>query len=159
MDLSETAPDNGEENLNAAEDTQSGNNGEVARGSQEPNPFWSDRAVEEFRLQQARPLQLSEFDDRQLEPEYGSEAGRSVGYVSALAPSVRVDSPAPVQRGESSSEARHSGAVSSAPSITSRSRSPTREDTPGVRELLVSLGNAVGPCGGAEKYSEATVGC
>ena len=35
-----------------------------------PNPFWSDRATEEFLLRQARPLGLAEYDDRQLEPDY-----------------------------------------------------------------------------------------
>ena len=108
-----------------------------------PNPFWSERAAEEFRLQRARPLGLAEFDDRQLDPEYGSEAGNSLGYASAMAASVRGASPVPARGSEASSEARLSGRVSHTPSLTSRSRSPNREEIPGVRELLVTFGNAV----------------
>ena len=53
-------------------------------GTDQPNPFWSERASDEFRLRQARPLGLAEFDDVQLEPDYqASEAGRSAGYASA----------------------------------------------------------------------------
>ena len=143
MESSETAPETLENEAVGVEDLPSGTEGGVPRAASEPNPFWSERVADEFRLQQARPLQLAEFDDQQLEPEYGSEAGRSGGYVSALALSARAASPAPVRGSESSSEARLSGVVSNAPSVTSMSRSPPREEMPGVRELLVSLGNAV----------------
>ena len=54
-------------------------------GTEQPNPFWSERASDEFRLQQARPLQLAEYDDRQAEPDYGSDTARSGGYASVLA--------------------------------------------------------------------------
>ena len=55
-------------------------------GSEQPNPFWSERASDEFRLRQSRPLGLAEFDDVQLEPDYqASEAGRSAGYASVVA--------------------------------------------------------------------------
>ena len=117
---------------------------DAATGAQEePNPFCSERASDEFRLQRARPLQLAEFDDRQLDPGYESDTGLSGGFISAVAPSVQIASPVPARGSETSSEARHSVAASNAPSGTSRSRSPMREELPGVRELLVSLGNAV----------------
>ena len=117
---------------------------EAATGAQEePNPFWSERASDEFRLQRARPLQLAEFDDRQLEPGYESDTGHSGGFVSVAAPSVRIASPNFARGSETSSEARRSVTASNAPSGASRSRSPMRSELPGVRELLVSLGNAV----------------
>ena len=117
---------------------------EVASGSDHPNPFWSDRAVEELRIRQAWPLGLAEFDEDQREPEYfGSETGRSIGFASATGLSARAMSPMPARGSEASSDSRTSNAVSNAPSMTSRSRSPTREEIPAIRDLLVSLGSAV----------------
>ena len=110
------------------EDDRASPGTEAASGSENPNPFWSDRAVEEFRIRQARPLGLAEFDEEQREPEYfGSENGRSAGFASATGLSVRASSPVPARGSETSSDSRRSNAVSNAPSLTSRSRSPTRE--------------------------------
>ena len=52
-------------------------------------------------------------------------------------------SPVPARGSETSSDSRRSNALSNAPSMTSRSRSPTREDMPAIRDLLASLGSAV----------------
>ena len=143
MDSLDPLPDSLGNDAASSGDNPTGRD-DVATGAQEePNPFWSERASDEFRLQRARPLQLAEFDDRQLDPGYESDTGLSGGFISAVAPSIRVASPIPARGSETSSEARHSVAVSNAPSGTSRSRSPMREELPGVRELLVSLGNAV----------------
>ena len=110
---------------------------------EQPNPFWSDRAAEEFRLRQARPLGLAEYDDRQLEPDYAaSDAARS-GYRSLEAASAREQSP-PTQGGERPQAGTSQGRVSSGvPSVSSRSRSPAREDYASMRELLVSFGGAI----------------
>ena len=143
MELSGSSPEPSGNKAAGSEDAPPGTTDSVTGTGEGPNPFWSERAVEEFRLQRARPLGLAEFDDRQLEPEYGSEAGRSIGFASARANSARAASPGPARGSEVSSEARLSGVVSNAPSVTSRSRSPTREEMPGVRELLVTVGNAV----------------
>ena len=143
MEASATGPELTEGSVSSSGQVAADPEGERARSAEEPNPFCSERATEEFRLRQARPLGLAEFDDRQLEPEYGSEAGRSVGFASAAAVSLRASSPVPVRGSEVSSEARVSQAASNAASVTSRSRSPAREELLGVRELLVSLGNAV----------------
>ena len=117
---------------------------EPTRSSDEPNPFWSERATEEFRIRQARPLGLAEYDDEQVEPQYyGSEAGNSAGFASAAGPSVRGATTPRVLTGEARSEARASDSASNGPSLTSRSRSPVREDLATFRDLLVSLGGAV----------------
>ena len=110
---------------------------------EQPNPFWSDRAAEEFRLRQARPLGLAEYDDRQLEPDYAaSDAARS-GYRSLEAASVREQSP-PTQGAELRQAGTSQGRVSSSvPSVSSRSRSPVRDDYVSMRELLASFGGAI----------------
>ena len=80
---------------------------EASTGSDNPNPFWSDRAIEEFRIRQARPLALAEFDEEQREPEYfGSEAGRSGEFASATGLSLRASSPAPARNSETSFDSR-----------------------------------------------------
>ena len=117
---------------------------EVPRVAAEvPNPFWSDRAADEFILRQARPLELAEYDDRQLEPDYAaSDTARSGGLRSLEAVSVRAQSPAP--RGEERPlEVPPGRASSGVPSVSSRSRSPVREDYISMRELLVSFGGAI----------------
>ena len=117
---------------------------EPTRSSDEPNPFWSERATEEFRIRQARPLGLAEYDDEHVEPQYyGSEAGNSAGFASAAGPSVRGATTPRVLTGEARSEARASDSASNGPSLTSRSRSPVREELASFRDLLVSLGGAV----------------
>ena len=117
---------------------------EPTRSSDEPNPFWSERATEEFRIRQARPLGLAEYDDEHVEPQYyGSEAGNSAGFASAAGPSVRGATTPRVLTGEARSEARASDSASNGPSLTSRSRSPVREELATFRDLLVSLGGAV----------------
>ena len=131
----------GEAAVSESLDRRSEDRASSSRG--QPNPFWSERASDEFRLQQARPLQLAEFDDRQVEPDYGSDTARSGGYASALELSGRAASPMPARGSGSPSEAGPSLHRSSAPSLSSRSRSPVREELHGVRELLVSLGHAV----------------
>ena len=109
-----------------------------------PNPFWSDRATEEFILRQARPLGLAEYDDQQLEPDYAaSEAARSGGFRSLEAVSVRAQSPVPRAGERPSAEVPPGRASSSVPSVSSRSRSPAREDYASMRELLVSVGGAI----------------
>ena len=127
---------------------------EAASGSDNPNPLWSEHAIEEYRIRQARPLELAEFDEEQREPEYfGAEARRSVGFVSAAGLSLRGSSFAPARGSETSSDSRRSNVVSNAPSIASRSRSPPREEIPAIRDLLVSLGSAV--AGLAEEQRQA----
>ena len=54
---------------------------EVPRAVAElPNPFWSDRATDEFILRQARPLELAEYDDRQIEPDYAASEEKSAPW-------------------------------------------------------------------------------
>ena len=127
------------------ENEQSSPGREAASSSENPNPFWSQRVIDEFRIRQARPLGLAEYDEQEREPEYfGSENGQSLGFASAAGLSVRASSPIPAKGSETSSDSRRSNAaVSNAPSVTSRSRSPTREEIPAIRDLLVSLGSAV----------------
>ena len=118
---------------------------EEPRGESElPNPFWSERATEEFRLRQARPLELAEYDDRQLEPDYnGSEAERSAGYRSVDVVSARAASPLPTGEAQGLLGAPREGVSSGVPSVSSRSRSPIREDFATMKELLVSFGGAI----------------
>ena len=116
----------------------------AASTSPQPNPFWSERVAEEFRIRKARPLELAEYDDEQAEPDYfGCEAGRSAGFASIAAASVRAASPAPGNASRVASEVQASNSVSNPPWVTSRSRSPAREDLPSVRELIVTLGGAI----------------
>ena len=136
METSEVQPEPVTAEAERPEDDQVSPRAEAASGSDNPNPFWSDRAIEEFRIRQARPLGLAEYDEEQREPEYfGSETGRSMGFASATGLSARASSPLPARGSETSSDSRRSNAMSNAPSMTSRSRS--------IRELLVSLGSAV----------------
>ena len=123
MEPSEPTSETPVENALGTGQVAAGTEPEAAGSAEEPNPFWSERATEEFRLRQARPLGLAEYDERQLEPEYGSEAGHSAGFASAAAMSMRASSPVPVRGSEGSSEARLSQAASNPPSVTSRSRS------------------------------------
>ena len=123
-------------------------------GEEQPHPFWSERATEEFRLRQARPLGLAEYDDRSLEPDYAaSDTVRSGGYRSVEAASVRAQSPLPLgseQRPAGTSQGRVSSSV---PSVSSRSRSPAREDFISMREL-VSFGGAIASLAEEQRYTQ-----
>ena len=117
---------------------------EPRKESEQPNPCWSERITEEFRLRQARPLGLAEYDDRQLEPDYnGSEAGRSAGYRSVEVISARAASPLPTGEAQGPSGTAREGVSSDVPSVSSRSRSPIREDFASMKEMLVSFGGAI----------------
>ena len=141
MESSENAEEPSREEPAGSEGVNSGLDNSTAREVVEPNPFWSDRAADEFRLQRARPLRLAEYDDQQ--PEYGSEAGHSAGFASIAAPRGRVASSPQVRASDVRSEARASDSGSNGPSAASRSRSPVCEDLSGFQELLVTLGGAV----------------
>ena len=75
METTEPLPDTATAEEPTSEPERGSPRLEASVGSDNPNPFWSDRAIEEFRIRQARPMALAEFDDEQREPEYfGSEA-------------------------------------------------------------------------------------
>ena len=124
-------------------------------GDGQPNPFWSERATEEFRLRQARPLGLAEYDDRLLEPDYAaSDTARSGGYRSVEAASARAQSPLP-HGGEQQPAGTSQGRVSSGvPSVSSRSRSPVREDYASMRDLLVSFGGAIASLAEEQRHTQ-----
>ena len=108
MESSEAAVEPSREDPAGSEGVSSGLDNSTAAEVVEPNPFWSDRAADEFRLQRARPLGLAEYDDQQLEPEYGSEAGHSAGFASVAAPSGRMTNSPQVRASDVRSEARAS---------------------------------------------------
>ena len=123
--------------------------------AEQPNPFWSERATEEFRLRQARPLGLAEYDDQLLEPDYAaSETARSGGFRSLEAASIRAQSPH-LQGSERQQAENSQGRVSSGvPSVSSRSRSPAREDYATMRELLMSFGGAIASLAEEQRHTQ-----
>ena len=123
--------------------------------AEQPNPFWSERATEEFRLRQARPLGLAEYDDQLLEPDYAaSETARSGGFRSLEAASIRAQGPH-LQGSERQQAENSQGRVSSGvPSVSSRSRSPAREDYATMRELLMSFGGAIASLAEEQRHTQ-----
>ena len=123
--------------------------------AEQPNPFWSERATEEFRLRQARPLELTEYDDQSLEPDYAaSEAAHSGGFRSLGAASVRAQSPHLQGSERQPAENSQGRGSSGVPSVSSRSRSPAREDYATMRELLMSFGGAIASLAEEQRHTQ-----